>query len=77
MKAYAGLVVVWAIAARCLFVGYIGMRFPEKFMENPWKWPRLICNNIEGTAAFFILLGCMWAGFGLLIVYAILTGQAS
>jgi hypothetical protein len=78
MKAYLALVVIWAIAARCLFVGYYGMRFPEKYMENPWTRPRgLIGNSVEGTAAFEILFGCILAVSGVFILHEILAGHAN
>jgi len=75
MRAYVALVVCWALAAWTIYSGCYTIRFPDNYRLNPWvmKPRRLICNNVEGTAAFLILWGCLVFGFGLLILHAILT----
>jgi hypothetical protein len=75
MRLYLGIAFAWIIAAYCFYNGSYGIRFPEKYMSNPWTRPRGVTtiDDAVGAAAFFILLGCFFFGGGLLILHAILT----
>jgi hypothetical protein len=74
MKPYIVIALVWIVAAYCFYNGWYGFRFPEKYMANPWTRPRGVTNdNVAGLAAVIILVGCLFFGFGLIAIHAILT----